>query len=276
MSRKKPYFSIIIPTLNEAKYLPKLLKDLQKQTYKDFEVLVVDGQSEDQTVKKAQSFNSLNPKVINSPKRHVSFQRNLGAKNAQGEVLIFFDADNQIPPFFLVGIKYQYEKTQPDVFTSYIKADTKRTPDKVAASVMNVAIEAMSRLEDSAWAFGAFTACSPKVFKKIGGFDETVKYAEDRLFIQEALKKGLTFKVFKEPKYTYSFRRIRKEGKLNLLYRSTKLTLKLLKEGKAKGADDDYPMVGGGFYEQDSKKSKKIGKKLEKAFQDLEKLFSRS
>ncbi|MFH1244651.1 MAG: glycosyltransferase, partial [bacterium] len=56
MATKKPFFSLIIPALNEAKYLPLLLDDLSKQTFLDFEVIVVDGNSDDQTVAKAKSF----------------------------------------------------------------------------------------------------------------------------------------------------------------------------------------------------------------------------
>ena len=55
---KKPFFSIIIPTLNEEKYLPHLLADLAKQTFQDFEVIVIDGQSTDQTVPKTKLFKS--------------------------------------------------------------------------------------------------------------------------------------------------------------------------------------------------------------------------
>ena len=53
---KKPFFSIIIPALNEEKYLPLLLSDLAKQTMRDFEVVVVDGKSEVKTVVTAKSF----------------------------------------------------------------------------------------------------------------------------------------------------------------------------------------------------------------------------
>jgi len=49
----KPFFSIIIPALNEEKYLPHLLDDLTKQTFRDFEVILVDGNSSDATVAKA-------------------------------------------------------------------------------------------------------------------------------------------------------------------------------------------------------------------------------
>ena len=81
-----PHFSIVIPCLNEEKYLPKLLTNLEKQTLKDFEVIVVDGQSEDKTLAKATSFNNrLKIKTLKADKRNVSFQRNLGAKNAKGE-----------------------------------------------------------------------------------------------------------------------------------------------------------------------------------------------
>jgi len=51
----KPFFSIVIPTLNEEKCLPRLLDDLTQQKEKDFEVIVIDGRSDDQTVKKAKN-----------------------------------------------------------------------------------------------------------------------------------------------------------------------------------------------------------------------------
>ena len=53
---RKPTFSIIIPTLNEEKFLPKLLDSLSRQTNKDFEAVVVDGASRDKTVQAAHQF----------------------------------------------------------------------------------------------------------------------------------------------------------------------------------------------------------------------------
>src|SRR6266480_923896 len=90
-------FSIIIPTLNEEHYLPKLLTDLQKQTQQNFEVIVVDGKSEDNTKEQAISFAKKLPlKFIETPTRNVSHQRNLGAKHALGAYLFFLDADTRI------------------------------------------------------------------------------------------------------------------------------------------------------------------------------------
>lgn len=97
-----PYFSVIIPCLNEQYFLPKILINLRAQTFTNFEVIIVDGNSEDKTVKIATKFKDDYPLHIYSTKtRNVSFQRNLGAKKAHGKILIFFDADTQIPKNYL-------------------------------------------------------------------------------------------------------------------------------------------------------------------------------
>ena len=65
----KRNFSVIIPTLNEERYLQKLLQDLTKQQDKNFEVVIVDGNSEDNTQGVAQDFeDKLVIKVIFSKK----------------------------------------------------------------------------------------------------------------------------------------------------------------------------------------------------------------
>jgi glycosyltransferase involved in cell wall biosynthesis len=51
LTMQSPFISIIIPTLNEEKYLPKLLTDFKKQKNKNFEIVIVDGHSEDKKEK---------------------------------------------------------------------------------------------------------------------------------------------------------------------------------------------------------------------------------
>lgn len=97
----KPFFTIIIPTYNEEKFLPKLLNDLTKQKERDFEVIIVDGKSKDNTIKCAQHHReSLNLKVVSSKISNVSVQRNLGARKSKGKFLIFLDADMRIGQAF--------------------------------------------------------------------------------------------------------------------------------------------------------------------------------
>ena len=93
-----PFFSIVIPALNEEKFLPNLLKDLIKQSFTDFQVVVVDGRSTDQTVAKSLTLAKQLPlTVITSQVRHVSHQRNLGLKHSRGKWVIFIDADARLP-----------------------------------------------------------------------------------------------------------------------------------------------------------------------------------
>ena len=82
--------SVIIPALNEEKYLPRCLESLSHQSRKEhFEIIVVDGGSIDRTAEIAEEYAH---KVIVKPSP-VGVARNLGAKHAEGEILAFIDAD---------------------------------------------------------------------------------------------------------------------------------------------------------------------------------------
>lgn len=83
--------SIIIPTRNNQDLLPSCLEGLRKQTYKNLEILVVDGQSTDNTLHIAQEFNA---KIINNPDLLAEPAVNLGMLKAQGELSMIIAVDN--------------------------------------------------------------------------------------------------------------------------------------------------------------------------------------
>ncbi len=89
---KKPLVSIIIATKNESQTLPRLLQSISKQTYHNFEIIVVDNHSSDRTQKIAREYTQ---KVyIHGNER--SSQRNFGALRAKGNYLLFLDADMEL------------------------------------------------------------------------------------------------------------------------------------------------------------------------------------
>lgn len=214
----QPFFSIIIPSLNEEVALPRLLKDLTRQTNQKFEVIHVDGRSEDRTCKLAQKFVSKLPafKQIISPIRHVSHQRNLGAKVASGIYLLFLDADSQIPPYFLEGISYQTHRQPVDLFTTWLKADSDRAADRAVVTAINLSLDISNSL-DAPFALGTIIGASPKAFKKIGGFREDVRFAEDEDFIRTGRKLNLSFTIYRHPRLIMDLRRFRHEGSLTTL-----------------------------------------------------------
>src|SRR5215207_2941473 len=97
-----PTLSIIIPTLEEAHFLPMLLSDLRRQSAMALEVIVVDASSHDATAFIARSYAIETQVLVHEvTRRNVAFQRNFGANVATGEILAFLDADARIDERFV-------------------------------------------------------------------------------------------------------------------------------------------------------------------------------
>ncbi|WP_432410001.1 glycosyltransferase family 2 protein [Rasiella sp. SM2506] len=90
----KPLVSIIIPTLNRYEYLRDVLKDLEKQTYPYFEVIVVD-QSDDFSTKFYEEFN-LKIKLIHQKEKALWLARNTAIEVSKADLLLFFDDDSRV------------------------------------------------------------------------------------------------------------------------------------------------------------------------------------
>src|SRR5579859_4713772 len=123
---KPPFFSIVIPALNEEKDLPNLLEDLWKQSFQDFDAWVVDGNSEDKTAEIAKRFQKIDPRfhLLKTPVRNVGHQRNLGAEKSKGNYILFFDADNLLPPNYLAELHTRCVKKNAQAFTTWSKPDS--------------------------------------------------------------------------------------------------------------------------------------------------------
>jgi len=102
-----PYFSIIIPTKNEEVSLGKLLKSLQKQSFKDFEIIIVDGGSTDNTADVAEQFSA---KVFVKKGCKEFPSRNFGARCSNGRILVFSSADILLPENILRHLAQKFEE----------------------------------------------------------------------------------------------------------------------------------------------------------------------
>lgn len=86
------FVSVVICTYNRAKYLEKCLNSLNKQTYPNFEIVVVDGPSNDETSQVLEKYPEI--KLIKQEKLNgLSFARNLGIQASDGEIVAFIDDD---------------------------------------------------------------------------------------------------------------------------------------------------------------------------------------
>ena len=87
---KPPSISVIVPTLNEEESIETCLSSVRNQTVSDFELILSDGESNDKTVETSRRYVD---KIVVSSNRGIGTQQNLGAKFAEGEVLVFIHAD---------------------------------------------------------------------------------------------------------------------------------------------------------------------------------------
>jgi len=197
--------SIIIPTLNEEKYLPLLLEEIKKQSFNDYEIIIADAGSEDKTVEIAKSFGC---KIV--PGGMPAKGRNEGAKIARGDIFLFMDADNiYLPENFLKNLLEEFEKRKLDLASFPIYPQGNGF-DKFAYSIYNFWVNLTQR-------FLAYATNSvlvrKEIHQKIGGFDEEIKIAEDHIYAKTGAKFAKFGFIKTEPVLT-SIRRFERDGRL--------------------------------------------------------------
>lgn len=99
--------SIIIPAFNEEIHLKNCLTSIENQISKPFEVIVVDNNSTDNTVKVAKSFKFV--KVLHESKQGIVFARNKGFNSAKGDLLCRIDSDTILPKDWTLTIEKFYK-----------------------------------------------------------------------------------------------------------------------------------------------------------------------
>ncbi|WP_152055357.1 glycosyltransferase [Aliarcobacter butzleri] len=206
-------YSVIIPCYNEEHYISNILKSLDLNEYDKsaFEVIVSLNNCKDRTeevILHYKSNSKMNIKIVHESKAGVSFARNCGADNAVGEYFIFLDADNIVQKDFFIDI---------DKFTSdekFAVATINTMPDRISIRgyLFFSLLEYIKIIFKKP--FGK-SVIRKDIFKKINGFDTTIKLGENiDVLIRakiEAEKIKDTYKHLKNPIYC-SLRRFDNEG----------------------------------------------------------------
>lgn len=137
----KPKISVVIPAYNEESYLPACLESLRKQTFRNFEIIVVDNNSHDNTAKIAIKYGA---RVVKEPVQGMTPARERGFREAKADIIARTDADATVYPDWLEQIYTAFEKNpqvvavtgsfrspDPDVpnhfFENYIRLYTRFT-----------------------------------------------------------------------------------------------------------------------------------------------------
>ena len=135
MSNDYPLVSIIIPTYNSSDYITETLTKLEKQTYPNFEIVIVNDGSKDNTSNVLREYGLTHSRliIINKENGGVSSARNTGIRKAQGQFICFMDDDDEIDPNYLLKMYSRQHETGGDaiycgLYGHYIKNGVTYSP----------------------------------------------------------------------------------------------------------------------------------------------------
>lgn len=252
----RPYLSVVIPTLNEEEYLPRLLADFDRQKDKEFEVIIVDSSSNEKTKDAmAREKHSFPISYHKTTLQNVGFQRNKGAQYSQGEYIVFIDADSQVESRFTSKLVQDMRNNPGLVYRPYTLPDDKEYLEMGSLfSIWNIIAE-LSLLTSSPLGDGGCLIIDKNFFIRIGGFNEKL-YAEDHEIMRRCVEWGVRPRFLNNIEVVVSLRRFKREDKLQLLYKYTYSTFSSLFKLEVKNGTIKYDMGGGITQETHLSKSK--------------------
>ena len=182
--------SIVIPLYNKEHFIASTLRSVLAQSYGDFEVVIVDDGSTDNSLAIINNFNDSRIRIISQANKGVSAARNRGIAEATGEYIALLDADDEWKPDFLQTLIYLTEKyPECDVFTT--DYEFRDTSGHVSHTIIrNIEFEGEDGRLDNYFEVAASShppICSISImarklaFTEIGGFPTGVKSGEDLL-----------------------------------------------------------------------------------------------
>ncbi len=190
----QPTFSVIIPTYNRASLLGRAIRSVLTQTFKDYELLVIDDASSDDTKNVVQSFNDERIIYIRREQNGgSSATRNTGIKQARGRYISFLDDDDEYLPDFLAETYQRFETLPGSVgfIGSGIRVVGERSGKEIflrnqipaKPKISNREELYLSCLKQLPFGTGWGVTFRPSCLDSVGLFDEALRTDVDRDFI---------------------------------------------------------------------------------------------
>ena len=183
-----PEVSMIMPLYNKARYLKDALESVMAQTFSDYELIIIDDGSEDNSLAIAKEYAEKDKRirVYSFENQGVSHARNMGMACAEGKYITFMDADDTVHPSFIDNMHTCLLKNQADIVISGII----KHRDGVVCGEMAYCRTGLFTMDEILTDFaseqkrcGVFGSCVSKMFPRELAegirFDETLNLAED-------------------------------------------------------------------------------------------------
>jgi len=210
--------SVVIPAYNEESSIERCLESLKKQTYKDYDIIVINAESTDKTAEVSARYTD---NVITAKTGSPGPARNLGVKSSQSEVIAFTDADTIVAESWLSEIAKKFEDSKVVGVGGVLRPLDARLLDRI-----------MFKINSDLWyrltaVFGFYQLGTPNcayrrsAFLAAGGFDEKLSMLEDTELSLRIKKYGRII-IDKNMVVYNSARRFKQEGYIRVFLRYLK------------------------------------------------------
>lgn len=176
-------FSIIIPLYNKENCIQKTVESVLNQTYKDFELIIVNDGSTDRSIDVVKLFSDDRIRIIDKPNGGVSSARNRGMQEAKNEWITFLDADDIMYEYALEVYMYLHRKYKD---CSVLVAATESSKFKYRSTDNHFIVKNYYKENVySCMKFRSYLLCTDCIcinkccYQTIGGFSEKLKHGED-------------------------------------------------------------------------------------------------
>ncbi len=206
---KRVRVSVIIPLYNKAPYVRRALNSVAAQTFRDFELIVVDDGSTDEGAKVVESYEDSRVRLLRQPNAGPGAARNRGVEEARGELVAFLDADDEWTPDYLsesVRLLDEYGAGVASVTSGYVLMPGGASAEAMwRARGLSEGVHSLTPETSAALAVYMLAYMSPcstvaraEVFRRWGGFYERERclYAEDAfLWLKFLLNERVAFNL---------------------------------------------------------------------------------
>jgi len=229
-----PRVSVVIPALNEERHIEACLLSVRAQTLKPLEIIVCDNHSTDRTGAIAKKYAD---KVVLESKRSAAAVRQKGASFVKGDIIAFIDADSIADPRWLEHIARAFEDRRVSgAYGPVLIFDGSPIDRFMSRYVFNQYVRLTHSLGKPSPA-GMNMAVRASAFKRIGGFDTTLKTAEDIELFKRLAEVGRI--AFCPATVFTSARRLKRWGYLKFFAFHTRNLLSFHSKGKASSEYED-------------------------------------
>lgn len=122
--------SIVVPVYNYGNVLPRAMRSIQAQVYRDYEVIIVNDGSTDDSGAVADMFKSDRVRVVHQPNQGLSAALNTGFKQATGDAFLILSADDELSPAHLAATVDEMRRKNADIVSSDMLVNNRRVPCK--------------------------------------------------------------------------------------------------------------------------------------------------